>query len=247
MSLPQRGNDCASDNTIRRLKNEPTRRMQLTPPKRDDAHRGQIGWSCRPTFFMLGCIGWLLPFTWIGTKLGHLPFRIPDRLWQQYATAGLFTLRTSSWTDWRIEVRFHGSDDWRGLDWDDVSSMPASGYRQRIDRILGDTRSKKISENLRARLAGWIAQRIKQAAGREVAGVRYYHRAWPTNTPEMAQPAGHWDGSGSLPATTKVTLLGTYAIVDGKPMLERAKPRAPVVPQPAIFRRQPKEQPPAKP
>jgi hypothetical protein len=116
-----------------------------------------------------------------------------------------------------------------------------------MDRILGDTRSKKIGGSLRQRLAGWIAQRLKESAGMEVTGVRYYHRSWPTNTPEMAMPAGHWDGGIELPATTKVTLLGTYAIVDGKPMLERAKPRAPVVPQPAIFRRQPKEQPPAKP
>jgi hypothetical protein len=190
---------------------------------------------------------WLLPFTWVGTKLGRLPFRVPDRLWQQYAAAGLFTLRTSAWSEWRIEVRSAGSSEWRSLDMAEVSPMPASGYRQRMDRILGDTRSKKIAENLRQRLAGWIAQGLKERAGMEISGVRFLHRSWQTNTPELAFPDGHWNGDGALPATTRIALLGTYAIVDGKAAPERAKPRAPnVVPQPKIFRRESRPEPPAK-
>ena len=125
--------------------------------------------------------------------------------------------------------------------------MPASGYRQRMDRILGDTRSKKIAESLRLRLAWWIVQRLKERGGAEISGVRYYHRSWQTNTPELAFPVGHWNGDGVLPAATKVTLLGSYAIVDGKAKLERAQPRAPnVMPQPKIFHREPTPAPPAK-
>lgn len=190
---------------------------------------------------------WLIPFMWVGSKLGRLPFRVPDRLWQQYATAGLFTRRAPTWSDWRIGIRCTGRKDWSVLDMAEVSPMPASGYRQRLDRVLGDTRTKKIGESLRLRLAGWIAQKLKERAGMEVSGVRFFHRSWPTNTPEMARPAGHWDSNAVLPTTTKVTLLGTYAIVDGMAFLERAKPRAPVLPQPAIFRRQPKEQSAVKP
>jgi hypothetical protein len=189
-------------------------------------------------------ISWLLPFLWVGTKIGRLPFRVPDRLWQQYATAGLFTLRTSTWSDFRVEIRTNGSTEWRALDMAKVSPMHASGYRQRMDRILGDTRSKKIGGSLRQRLAGWIAQRLKESAGMEVTGVRYYHRSWPTNTPEMAMPAGHWDGGIELPATTKVTLLGTYAISEGKATPEQPKPREPaVMPPPAVFRRKTNEAP----
>jgi len=195
---------------------------------------------------VLGLI-WLLPFTWVGTKLGRLPFRVPDRLWQQYAAAGLFTLRTSAWSDWRVEIRSAGSSEWRLLDMVEISPMQASGYRQRIDRILADTRSKKIAESLRLRLASRIAQHLKQRTGEEVSGVRFLHRSWPTNTPEMAFPGGHWNGDEALPATTKITLLGTFAIKDGKAAPELAKPRVPdVVPQPKIFRRVSRQEPPAK-
>lgn len=128
-----------------------------------------------------------------------------------------------------------------------VSPQPSSGYRQRMDRILGDTHNKKIAESLRMRLAGWIAQLLKKQAGMEISGVRYYHRAWRTNTPELAFPDGHWNGDGPLPATTKVALLGTYGIADGKAARERAAQRAPAaVPQPKIFRRESKQEPPAK-
>jgi len=182
---------------------------------------------------------WLLPFTWVGSKLAPLPFHVPDRLWQQYACAGLFTQRVSAWSDWRIEVRRAGSESWQTLNLEEVSPMPASGHRQRLDRILGDTRSKKIGGNLRLRLAAWIAQKLKESEGMEISGVRYLHRSWPTNTPGMTAPAGHWNADGQMPATTKVTLLGTYAITNGKAVLERnKKPQAPAaVPQPKIFRR----------
>lgn len=172
--------------------------------------------------------------------LGRLPIRVPDRLWQQYAAAGLFTKRTPTWSDWRIEVRAAGSAEWSAVNMAEVSPMPASGYRLRIDRILGDTRSKKIAESLRLRLAGWIAQRLKRQTGQEVGGVRFLHRSWQTNTPELALPAGHWDGNVAIPATTRVSILGTYAITDGVAKPERAKPRAPdAASQPKIFRRTP--------
>lgn len=195
----------------------------------------------------VGAVGWFLPYFWVGAKLGPLPVRVPERLWQQYNTAGLFTRRCSIWSDWQLEVRPSGSTEWRLLEAQEVSPMPASGYRQRMDRILADTRSKRIGESLRQRLAGWIGQHLKERAGIEISGVRYYQRSWPTNTPLMAFPDGHWDGGGALPATTKVTLLGTYAIVDGKAAPEKAKPRVPgAVPQPKIFRRESAQKEPAK-
>lgn len=181
---------------------------------------------------------WLVPFTWVGSKLGRLPFRVPDRLWQQYSAAGLFTLRCTSWADWRIEIRKASGDEWSVLDMAVVSPLPSSGYRQRLDRVLGDTHNKKVAENLRQRLAGWIAQRLKEKGGMEINGVRYWHRSWQTNTPETAFPQGRWNGDGVLPETTKATLLKTYGIVDGKAVAERAKPRPPtMMPQPEMFRR----------
>lgn len=189
---------------------------------------------------LLGIAGvvWLYPLFWVGSKVGRLPVRVPDRLWQQYNASALFTHRTPVWYDWKIEVCAADSGRWHVLNLEDVSPMPTSGYRQRMDRILGDTRSKKIGGSLRQRLAGWIAQRLKESAGMEVTGVRYYHRSWPTNTPKMAMPSGHWDGGIDVPATTKVTLLGTYVISEGQAVLEQPKPRGPAaMPPPAVFRR----------
>lgn len=190
---------------------------------------------------------WLFPFTWVGSTLGRLPFRVPTLLWQQYNAAALFPKRTPVWGDWRIEIRRAGSDEWRVVNMAEISPMPTSGYRQRMDRILGDTRSKKIAESLRQRLAGWIAQRLKQQTGQELSGVRYLYRSWQANAPEMAFPAGHWDGDVTLPVTTRVTILGEYAIVDGTATRERAIQRPPdALPQPKIFRRAPTPAPPAK-
>lgn len=193
-------------------------------------------------------LAWLLPFTCVGTKLGRLPFHVPNRLWQQYATAGLFTLRCSTWSDWHIEIRRAGSGEWHALDMAEVSPMPATGYRQRMDRILGDTRSKKIGESLRRRLAVWMVQKLEHQTGQQVTGVRYLHRSWQTNTPELAFPAGHWDGDEALPATTRVSKLGEYEVVNGRATPMQSKSTVPVpvpVPQPRIFRRAPAAAPPA--
>ncbi|MCX6853860.1 MAG: hypothetical protein NTV80_03030 [Verrucomicrobia bacterium] len=192
---------------------------------------------------------WLVPLAWIGSTLGNLPFRVPRSLWQQYNAAALFTKRTATWSDRRIEIRTANSDQWRVLNMVEVSPMPLAGYRQRIDRILSDTRSKKIAESLRQRMALWIAQRLKQQSGQEISGVRYQHRSWQANTPELALPAGHWGDNGSvLPATTRVTLLGEYAIVNGRATRERAKPPVldKVPSQPKVFRREIAPVPPAK-
>lgn len=193
-----------------------------------------------------GGVVWIIPFFWAGTKLGRLPVRVPDRLWQQYNAAGLFTLRCSTWSDWHIEIRRVGSEEWHALDMAEVSPMPATGYRQRMDRILGDTRSKKIGESLRRRLAVWMVQKLEQQTGQQVTGVRYLHRSWQTNTPELAFPAGHWDGDEALPATTRVSKLGEYEVVNGRATPMQSKSTVPVpVPQPRIFRRAPAAAPPA--
>jgi len=192
----------------------------------------------------IGVAMWLCPFFWVGSRLGRLPVRVPERLWQQYSASALFTQRVPAWSDWRIEVRQTDTTEWRVLEMTKISPMPTSGYRQRIDRILGDTRSKKIAESLRQRLAEWIAQRLREQTGQEIGGLRYLYRAWQTNTPELACAEGHWDGDGLLPPTTRVSILGEYAIVDGKAKPSLAKPQTPNAPplQPRIFRRQ---QPPA--
>lgn len=175
---------------------------------------------------------------WAGSKLSRLPFRVPDRLWQQYTSAGLFTRRTPTWSDWRIEVRQAGSQEWQALSITDVSPMPTSGYRQRMDRILGDTRNKKIAESMRKRLAVWITQRLKDRTGREIEGVRYVYRSWPASSPELSHPDGHWDSDLPLPETTYVSNLGEYSIVGGtaKRFLAKHSPGS-LPPQPSAFRR----------
>lgn len=183
---------------------------------------------------------WLFPLAWVGSTLGRLPFRVPTRLWQQYNAAALFTKRTPTWADWRIEVRTEGSNQWQVIDTKDVSPMPTSGYRQRMDRILGDTRSKKIAESLRRRLAEWIAGELKIQSGQKIDGLRYLYRSWKTNSSEQILPNGRWNGDEMLSAAARVSILGEYAITDGRAKLVQAEPiKTPVKPsQPKIFRRE---------
>lgn len=191
---------------------------------------------------------WLIPFLWIGSTLGRLPFRVPDLLWQQYNASALFTKRISFWPDWLIEVRLAGKNKWQSVSMTDVSPMPTSGYRQRVDRILGDTRNKKsIAESLRLRLAQHIALRLKTNTGQVISGVRFVCRSWQTNTPDIAAPEGRWNRDVTLPKTTRVTVYGPYRIVDGKSTLEQEIPSNSKTPsQPRVFQRPFKVDPPAK-
>ncbi len=183
--------------------------------------------------------GWLLPFVWAGSTLGRLPFRVPARLWQQYNAAALFTKRTSTWSERLIEVRMAENRPWQRLDMSTVSPMPASGYRQRLDRILSNLQNKKTAESMRRRLAGWIAQQVGEQTGQQLTGVRFLRRSWRVNTPEMAFPAGAWErAEAPLPATTRETLTGTYNIVAGVVTPAPAQPPAPArMPTPKIFGR----------
>jgi hypothetical protein len=155
---------------------------------------------------------WLLPFFWVGSKLGPLPFRVPDRLWQQYMAAGLFTQRVDFWGDWRIQVKVTADGEWRDLPTNEVSTMATSGYRQRIDRILGDTRTKKVGARIRPRLAEQVAR-----SRPEIVAVRFLHRAWPTNSPALTAPEGNWEtGAKMAPQSVSLNVYGPYLVADGK-------------------------------
>jgi hypothetical protein len=122
----------------------------------------------------------------------------------------------------------------------EVAPMPEAGYRLRVERMLADTLGKKTALSFRKRLAEWIARRLKQKDGMEITGLRIRRALWRTNTPELNFPRGHWErGLDTLPATTQISTLAEYAIVNGTAIVVQARPKGPAgTPQPKIFRRE---------
>lgn len=148
------------------------------------------------TLLIALCVFWLVPFMWVGTKLGRAPLPLPRRLLQQYNTAALFTHRSSVWTDWRVEIKQRKGTSWCNMDMIKVAPMQEAGHRLRVERMLADTLGKKTSISLRKRLAEWIARRLKQQEGVEISGLRIRRALWQTNTPELNFPLGHWERGG---------------------------------------------------
>jgi hypothetical protein len=170
-----------------------------------------------------------------------MPAKNFSRLSFQYTAAGLFTKRCQAWPQNHIFVRRVVNTQWIPLNMEALSPMGAFGYRQRLDRVLQETEGGKFSESVRRRLAVWIAKRYEKLTPKEsaVVAVRFATSVWPTNSPDMAIPSGHWVRNPSvLPAAVSFVTVATYAVdVEGaKLVVERQKAQTvPATPQ--VFQR----------
>ncbi len=209
--------------------------------------------NSRLSLLLILLVVWLVPFFYAGL-MGQLPVGIYPRLSHQYTAAGLFFLkRSEAWSQMLIQVQRNGMVEWKMLDTSELSPMGAFGYRQRLDRILQETNGKSLAEAVRQRLAVWVAERVKQLHPDQgaVVSVRFGAKVWQANTPELAQPAGHW--VPDLPAdspTTPFILLSSFAINQGmaqpiaKPVhVKPSTTKQPVSPIPPVFRRNPSSAP----
>lgn len=185
----------------------------------------------KPRLFLLLILTvvWLVPFFWAGW-MKRLPFKVYPRLSFQYSAAGLFTQRIETWTQMLIQVQHNGSTDWTTLDTAELSPMGAFGYRQRLDRILQETQGRKVADVVKPRLAAWLAQRYGELHPGQgnVTAVRFAQTLWPANSPELAQPAGHWQPNPPLENTTaQFRELAAYTIANGSARLILPPARAP--------------------
>jgi hypothetical protein len=190
---------------------------------------------------------WLVPFFWSGL-MGRLPINIHPRLSHQYTAAGLFfPKRSEAWSQMLIQVQRKGVVEWKAVNTSELSPMGAFGYRQRLDRILQETNGKSLAEAVRQRLAVWVAERGKllHPDQGEVMSVRFGAMAWQANTPELAQPAGHWvPDPPANSSTPPFILLSAFSINQGN-ALPIAKPahvkpgatKPTLNPIPPVFRR----------
>lgn len=173
----------------------------------------------RVALLILLSIGWLIPMFWASSMLTPLPFRVPNLLWHEYTTGGLFTKRVAAYNEVLIQVRRKNQNLWETPDLSQIAPMCISGYRPRVHRILADSKSKKATESVRLRMAKWVADKvnIQNPDLAVVEEVRYAENIWRTNTPELTQPAGRWRlNVQRLPPTAQFRVVATYRVTDGK-------------------------------
>jgi hypothetical protein len=184
---------------------------------------------------------WLIPFFLTGSLLGT-PLRVYRRLEFQYSSAALFTRRIARWNQPVFQVQTGNAPDWKILNTSELSPMGAFGYRQRLDRILLDTNGKKTADEVRQRLAEWIANThaSKHPVLGAVTAVRMGSYSSPSNSPELAAPSGRWV-PGLQPNST-LNVYATYMIREGKASPVRRDKDTNSVPStstPSVFRRKP--------
>lgn len=165
--------------------------------------------------FMIGAIVlWLVPFFIAGANW-HRP-QLLDKITNfQHSAAALFTKRPTSWWQHVIQVQRAGEAQWTTVAASDLSTMSAFGYRTRIDRMLLEVGDKPVAENVKRRLAAWVAHRLGELypSARKVTMVRYVRTVWPVGTRELAQPAGAWSiPPVELLADRQVRIKGIYRI-----------------------------------
>lgn len=186
---------------------------------------------------------WLGPFYFTGATIPQ-PVKITPRLTFQYSAAALFTRRVTNWNQTIFQVKTTVASDWKVIDTAELSPMGAFGYRQRIDRVFLDTSNKKGVEQVRRRLAEWIA---KEYARRhlnegEVTGVRMGQTTWASNRPELASPKGAWarEPKGMEPSQL-FKAFASFTLTEGKAEVERitrvSVPLPPPARVPKVFER----------
>ena len=154
--------------------------------------------------------------------MGRLPLRLHPRLSFQYTAAGLFTHRVGPWTQMQIQVQHEGVAPWKTISTAELSPMGAFGYRQRLDRILQETHGRRVGDEVRQRLAGWIAQKYEKQHPEQgkVTAVLFGQTVWASNSADLANPSGHWEPlppAGSQP--TRLQVLSAYSIAQGQAQL----------------------------
>lgn len=185
---------------------------------------------------------WLAPFFWIG-QMRQLPFKLPPRLLTQYACAGLFSKRMPSWSQVFIQIEHDGAGEWVTLPVTELSPMRVFGYRQRVDRLLLGTNSRKNDGGSWKRLAEWIASHPapQKSVNGPVAGVRYVQQRWQIHSPELINSGGHWNcqAPDERSTTSKFQVLKSYDIVEGtaRPTTSTPPTPEPRMKVPNVFRR----------
>jgi hypothetical protein len=163
---------------------------------------------------------WLGPFSIAGIAKKQFFKREFPSFATQHALAGLFTLRNQTWQQVQFQVKTSRSASWLTLSTAELSPIGVLGYRQRLDRVILLTNGKgKAADETHARVATWIARAyaLRHVEAHNVTAVRITQTAWTTNTPELAQPAGHWEVNPAiLPTSAHKTTLATFTIKNGK-------------------------------
>jgi hypothetical protein len=155
---------------------------------------------------------WLIPVLVAGSKTAKIKF-LPKHISYQYSCAGLFTGREGAWAQACYLVKLKGRPNWIELSREIVSPMPVAGYRQRLDRLITETRKSKSKDKLYLRLSAHIAGRYKQMYPGEtsVEEVKIVNSAWRTDDPEMIMPKGRWRLPSALGADrTHFKTIGCY-------------------------------------
>jgi hypothetical protein len=152
--------------------------------------------------------------------------QMPRRLTFQHAVAGLFSNRQTSWTQPVYHVRTEKTKGkWITLDRSLMSEIAVAGFKHRVDRVVSTARKSKSTGNaIFAALAEHAAAQVaaKRPDLGAVTGFRVVSLIFPTNTPEMAQPAGAWVIPKSNEMDPKqVRLTAEVAVKDGRALSVR--------------------------
>jgi hypothetical protein len=143
----------------------------------------------------------VLVFYWLpvfGSAVGWGKWgALPKRVTFQHAIAALFPKRQTAWSHPVYQVRTEGTDgQWVDFDRWLMSEIEVAGYRHRVDRLISMVaKSSQTGNSILAGLAEHAAVRVEETRpdlGR-VTGFRVLTLIFPTNTPEMANPAGQWE------------------------------------------------------
>lgn len=142
----------------------------------------------------IGLLYWV-PIFWTGVGWGRWS-ELPRRVTFQYEVAALFPKRQTAWSHPVYRVRTEATgQDWVELDRWLMSEAEVAGYRHRVDRLVSiAAKSKSVGNSVFAGMAQHAARRLEETRpdlGR-VTGFRVLTLIFPTNTPEMAHPAGGW-------------------------------------------------------
>jgi hypothetical protein len=159
---------------------------------------------------------WLAPFFYVGWK-GRGIYMVMPRLSFQHSAAGLFTKRTNSWVQHLFQFQLGSNEQWVTVDTEMLSPMGAFGYRQRLDRMLFESR-RSVGDEVQLRMAAWLAGRCQTLfpMNGEVRGVRIVRTTWQTGTPVMARPDGKWlKGPFEGLPRAQTALLATFKVEKG--------------------------------
>jgi hypothetical protein len=144
--------------------------------------------------WLLLAIGlWLVPLFKTGAKFGPVKW-LPRHVTYLHGCAGLFTMREASWGQVIYLVKRENASAWVEMDRDWVSPMPVAGYRQRLDRVFGEVRRKRIYPQIYSGMAAYVARRAGELAPElpKVTEVRFINTRWSTKDAYLNDPSGRW-------------------------------------------------------